>query len=68
MPAKIHIERMMHRNSIAVRGESAASYALVKLIPTGDGAAPLPRCPSTWPWSSTSAAPCTRKTAPASAG
>ena len=37
MPAKIHIERMMHRNSIAVKGESAASYALVKLIPTGDG-------------------------------
>jgi Ca-activated chloride channel homolog len=42
MPAKIHIERMMHRNSIAVPGESAASYALVKLIPSGDGAeAPL---------------------------
>src|SRR5438034_1716332 len=39
MPAKIHIERMMHRNSIAVPGESAASYALVKLIPTGSGAA-----------------------------
>ena len=38
MPAKIHIERMMHRNSIAVPGESAASYALVKLIPSGDGA------------------------------
>ena len=35
---KIHIERMMHRNSIAVAGESAASYALVKLIPTGGGA------------------------------
>jgi Ca-activated chloride channel family protein len=30
------IERMMHRNSIAVKGESAASYALIKLIPTGD--------------------------------
>jgi Ca-activated chloride channel family protein len=39
MPAKIHIERMMHRNSIAVPGESAASYALVKVIPTGEGAA-----------------------------
>src|ERR1700681_4145437 len=39
MPAKIHIERMMHRNSIAVAGESAASYALVKLIPSGEGAA-----------------------------
>src|SRR6202008_4142843 len=34
---KIHIERMMHRNSIAVAGESAASYALVKLIPSGEG-------------------------------
>src|SRR6185312_10978299 len=33
--AKIHVERMMHRSSIAVAGESAASYALVKLIPTG---------------------------------
>jgi Ca-activated chloride channel family protein len=37
MTAKIHVERMMHRNSIAVAGESAASYALVKLIPTGLG-------------------------------
>ena len=37
MAAKIHIERMMHRNSIAVAGESAASYALVKLIPSGEG-------------------------------
>jgi Ca-activated chloride channel family protein len=35
--AKIHIERMMHRNSIAVTGESAASYALIKLIPSGLG-------------------------------
>jgi Ca-activated chloride channel family protein len=35
MTAKIHIERMMHRNSIAVVGESAASYALIKLIPSG---------------------------------
>jgi Ca-activated chloride channel family protein len=34
MPAKIHIERMMYRNSIAVPGESAASYALIKLIPS----------------------------------
>jgi len=33
--AKIHIERMMHRSSIAVAGESAASYALIKLIPSG---------------------------------
>jgi Ca-activated chloride channel family protein len=37
--AKIHIERMMYRSSIAVPGESAASYALVKLIPSGEGAA-----------------------------
>jgi Ca-activated chloride channel family protein len=36
MPAKIHIERMMYRNSIAVPGESAASYALIKLIPSGE--------------------------------
>src|SRR5262245_2930787 len=36
--AKIHIERMMYRSSIAVAGETAASYALVKLIPTGGGA------------------------------
>jgi len=37
MPAKIHVERMMYRSSIAVKGESAASYALLKLIPAGDG-------------------------------
>jgi Ca-activated chloride channel family protein len=42
MPPKIHLERMMHRNSVAVRGESAASYALIKLIPTGDGATQAP--------------------------
>src|SRR5436190_3440969 len=35
--AKIHIERMMHRSSIAVLGETAASYALIKLIPSGLG-------------------------------
>jgi len=41
--AKIHIERMMYRSSIAVPGESAASYALVKLIPAGGGASkPVP--------------------------
>ncbi len=39
--AKIHIERMMYRSSIAVPGESVASYALVKLIPSG-GAPPGP--------------------------
>src|SRR5438874_729492 len=37
MTAKIHVERMMHRNSISVTGDSAASYALVKLIPSGLG-------------------------------
>ena len=41
MPAKIHLERMLHRNSVAVRGDSLASYALVKLIPAGDGSAPV---------------------------
>jgi Ca-activated chloride channel family protein len=39
MTARIHIERMMHRSSIAVAGESAAVYTLVKLIPSGLGAA-----------------------------
>ncbi|HEY1860261.1 MAG TPA: VWA domain-containing protein, partial [Gemmataceae bacterium] len=37
MSAKIHVERMMYRGSIAVAGESTASYALVKLIPSGEG-------------------------------
>src|SRR5262249_9414434 len=41
MTAKIHVERMMYRNSIAVPGDSAASYALLNLIPSGD-AAPKP--------------------------
>ncbi len=36
--ARIHIERMMYRSSIAVPGDSAASYALLKLIPAGGGA------------------------------
>src|SRR5207302_5118800 len=40
--AKIHIERMMHRKSIAVAGETAATYALVKLIPAGGGGAEAP--------------------------
>jgi Ca-activated chloride channel homolog len=41
--AKIHIERMMYRSSISVSGETAASYALVKLIPAGGGASkPVP--------------------------
>ncbi len=42
MPAKIHIERMMYRNSVAVPGASTASYALIKLIPSAEEAsAPL---------------------------
>ncbi len=40
--AKIHIERMMYRSSVAVSGESAASYALIKLIPAGGGAGSRP--------------------------
>jgi len=36
--AKIMIERMMYRSSIAVMGDSAASYALIKLIPVGGSA------------------------------
>lgn len=35
MAPKIFIERMMHRSSIAVLGETAATYALLKLIPSG---------------------------------
>jgi Ca-activated chloride channel homolog len=35
MTAKIHIERMMHRSSVMVQGDSASSYALLKLIPAG---------------------------------
>jgi Ca-activated chloride channel family protein len=40
--AKIHIERMMYRSSIAVSGESAAAYALIKLIPGGEATATVP--------------------------
>jgi Ca-activated chloride channel family protein len=40
MAAKIHVERMMHRSSIAVLGEQAATYALLKLIPSGAGGGP----------------------------
>jgi Ca-activated chloride channel family protein len=36
MSTKIHIERLMHRSSIAVAGESAASYSLIKLVPSGN--------------------------------
>jgi Ca-activated chloride channel family protein len=43
MPApRLVLERMMHRQSVAVPGESLASYALLKLIPAGDGPAALP--------------------------
>jgi Ca-activated chloride channel family protein len=42
MAAKIHIERMMHRSSIAVLGEQAATYALLKLIPSGAGGTTRP--------------------------
>ena len=42
MTACIHLERMMHRKSIAVAGESAATYALVKLIPAGGGGSNVP--------------------------
>ena len=50
MTAKIHIERMMHRTSIAVAGESVASYALLKLIQP-ESTKPN-RSVSTWPWCS----------------
>src|SRR6266480_2993744 len=42
MSAKIHIERLMHRSSIAVAGESAASYSLIKLVPSGNEGTTLP--------------------------
>jgi Ca-activated chloride channel family protein len=41
MTAKIHVERMMYRSSIAVPGASAMSYALVKLIPSEARTQPL---------------------------
>src|SRR5262245_18541706 len=43
MSVKLHLERMMHRQTIAVAGESVASYALVKLIPSGEGDGKRPR-------------------------
>lgn len=36
-PGKINIERMMHRGSLAVQGESGPTYALLKLIPSDPG-------------------------------
>jgi Ca-activated chloride channel family protein len=43
MTARIHIERMMHRSSLAVTGDSANAYTLIKLIPSGSAAAGLLR-------------------------
>src|SRR5262245_1890337 len=39
---RLVLERMMHRQSLAVPGESMASYALLKLIPASDGPAGIP--------------------------
>ena len=39
---RLVLERMMHRQSLAVPGESLATYALLKLVPGGDGTAALP--------------------------
>ncbi len=39
--AKIHVERMMHRSSVAVAGDSVASYSLLKLIPAIGGGASI---------------------------
>jgi Ca-activated chloride channel homolog len=39
---RLVLERMMHRQSVAVPGESLASYALLKVVPAGEGPAALP--------------------------
>ena len=39
---RLVLERMMHRQSVAVPGESLASYALLKLVPSAEGPAALP--------------------------
>ncbi len=39
---RLLLERMMHRQSVAVPGDSLASYALLKLIPTGEAGGGLP--------------------------
>jgi Ca-activated chloride channel family protein len=39
---RLVLERMMHRQSLAVPGESMATYALFKVIPTGEPAAGPP--------------------------
>jgi Ca-activated chloride channel family protein len=43
MPSpRLVLERMMHRQSIAVPGESIASYALLKVVPAAEGSVSLP--------------------------
>ena len=42
MSGPIQIERLMHRSSIAVAGESAAAYCLIKLCPDGPDTETLP--------------------------
>ena len=42
---RLVLERMMHRQSIAVPGESIASYALLKVVPAGDGRRQRPADP-----------------------
>jgi Ca-activated chloride channel family protein len=37
---RMNIERMMHRNSMAVPGDTAVTYALLKLIPSGEATGP----------------------------
>jgi Ca-activated chloride channel family protein len=39
---RLVLERMMHRQSIAVPGESMATYALLKIVPASDGVVSLP--------------------------
>jgi Ca-activated chloride channel homolog len=39
---RLVLERMMHRQSIAVPGESLATYALLKLVPAADGPPTIP--------------------------
>src|SRR5829696_3332543 len=39
---RLVLERMMHRQSIAIPGESMATYALLKLVPAADGPASIP--------------------------
>ncbi len=39
---RLVLERMMHRQSIAVPGDSMATHALLKVVPAGDGIVGLP--------------------------